>query len=91
MESSGAVPAETVASMVQCVASVARSPFFRYPNVRLNQINFPAELHACAASMTEDPTFLRSDYRRQLVRFVEGGCAQAWFSCKSLRRCRYSM
>jgi hypothetical protein len=66
------LPAETVARMVECVRAVARSPFFRYPSVRLNQINFAAELHACAVSMTGDPTLLRRDYRQQLVRFIRG-------------------
>ena len=40
--------------------------------MRLNQINFSAELHACAVSMTGDPALLRHDYRRQLVRFLRG-------------------
>jgi hypothetical protein len=66
------LPAATVARMVRCVQSVADSPFFRYPNVRLNQINFGAELHACAASMTGDGVLLRHDYRRQLTRFLNG-------------------
>ena len=34
----------TVRRMVTQVRSVATSPFFRYPNIRLNQINFSAEL-----------------------------------------------
>jgi hypothetical protein len=66
------LPATTVARIVQCVRSVAYSPFFRYPNIRLNQINFAAELHACTASMTDDPTLLRRDYRQQLARFLNG-------------------
>jgi len=61
-----------VARMVRAVRSIAESPFFLYPNVRLNQINFSAELHACAVSMTGDPGLLRHDYRRQLVRFLRG-------------------
>ena len=64
-------PPRLVAGWCACVRSVATSPFFRYPNIRLNQINFSAELQACAASMTEDPTLLRRDYRRQL----RGSCA----------------
>ena len=52
--------------------SVANSPFFRYPNIRLNQINFAAEIQACAVSMTDDPTLLRRDYRLQLTRFLRG-------------------
>ena len=65
-----------------CARSRA-SPFFRYPNVRLNQINFSAELHACAASMTGDPTLLRRDYRRQLGALPatarSGRCARGGF------------
>jgi hypothetical protein len=66
------LPDATVSRIVALVRSVAYSPFFRYPNIRLNQINFAAELHACTASMTGETTLLRSDYRRQLVRFVDG-------------------
>ena len=66
------LPEETVARMVSLVRSVAFSPFFRYPNIRLNQINFAAELHACAASMTGNSTLLRRDYRLQLTRFLRG-------------------
>jgi hypothetical protein len=66
------LPEAAVARLVERVRAVAYSPFFRYPNIRLNQINFAAELHACAASMTGDTTLLRRDYRRQLARFVNG-------------------
>ena len=66
------LPPALVARMVQRVRSVAYSPFFRHPNIRLNQINFAAELHACTASMTGDATLLRNDYRRQLGRFLNG-------------------
>jgi hypothetical protein len=62
----------TVNLMVRRVSSVAGAPFFRYPNIRLNQINFFAEIQACAVSMTDDPTLLRHDYRRQLTRFLRG-------------------
>ena len=66
------LPPATVSRMVRCVRSVANSPFFRYPNIRLNQINFAAEIQACAVSMTDDPTLLRRDYRLQLTRFLRG-------------------
>ena len=66
------LPEAAVARLVERVRAVAYSPFFRYPNLRLNQINFAAELHACAASMTGDSTLLRRDYRRQLTRFLNG-------------------
>ena len=66
------LPPATVRRMVARVRSVANSPFFRYPNIRLNQINFSAEIQACAVSMTDDPRLLRVDYRRQLSRFLRG-------------------
>jgi hypothetical protein len=66
------LPDATVALIVDRVRSVAFSPFFRYPNIRLNQINFAAEIHACATSMTGNSTLLRNDYRRQLGRFLNG-------------------
>src|SRR4051794_32448050 len=55
-----------------CVDAVARGPFFRFPSVRLNQINWNAELYACAATVTGSPELLRSDYRRHMRRFVAG-------------------
>src|SRR4051794_32344202 len=55
-----------------CVDAVARGPFFRFPKVRLNQINWNAELYACAAAMTSDPELLVNDYRRHLVRWAAG-------------------
>jgi hypothetical protein len=66
------LPQSTVDLIVSRVRSVASSPFFRYPNIRLNQINFAAEIHACATSMTGDARLLRDDYRRQLGRFLNG-------------------
>ena len=41
--------------LAHCVDVVARDRFFRYPAVRLNQINWPAELYANAALVTGDP------------------------------------
>ncbi len=58
--------------LTHCVNVVARDRFFRYPAVRLNQINWPAELYANAALLTGDPELLRRDYRRHLRRFVKG-------------------
>jgi hypothetical protein len=55
-----------------CVDAVARGPFFRYPSVRLNQINWNAELYACAAALTGNPELLRVDYRRHLARWCRG-------------------
>ena len=64
--------ADRVARIVDRVDRVARARFFRYPNVRLNQINWNAELYAYAALLTGDPELLREDYRRHVRRFVAG-------------------
>jgi hypothetical protein len=72
---------EVTDQIVRCVDSVARGPFFRYPSVRLNQINWNAELYACATEMTGNPELLRDDYRKHVHRFVEGArrpLARGW-------------
>ena len=66
------VPESQVHLMVSRVNACAHSPFFRYPGIRLNQLNWNAELYAYAATMTGNPSLLRSDYRRQIVRFCDG-------------------
>ena len=66
------LPEATVARIVTSVDSVARGPFFRYPYVRLNQINWNAELYAHAATLTGNPELLRADYRDHMRRFVAG-------------------
>jgi hypothetical protein len=54
------------------ISGVAYSPFFRFPSVRLNQINWPAELYAYEATVTGTPELLVTDYRKQVRRFVAG-------------------
>jgi hypothetical protein len=51
---------------------VAYTAFFRFPLVRLNQINWPAELYAYDYLVNGDPTLLREDYRKHVRRFVAG-------------------
>jgi len=63
---------ELEARIVAAVDAVARGPFFRYPYVRLNQINWNAELYAYAAQLTGNPELLLDDYRRHVRRFVAG-------------------
>jgi hypothetical protein len=67
-----ALPQTTIDLIEHRINAVAHSRFFRYPNIRLNQINFGAELFSCASSITGDATLLRGDYRRHLVRFLRG-------------------
>jgi hypothetical protein len=54
------------------IHAVSHVPFFRYPLVRLNQINWNAELYAYDWLVNGDPTLLRIDYRRHVHRFVAG-------------------
>jgi hypothetical protein len=49
---------------------VADGPFWRYPTLRLNQINWYAEVYAAAADATGDPIWLQRDLRGQLMAFV---------------------
>lgn len=59
----------TADRIVDYVNRCARGRFFRYPNVRLNQINWNCELYALAARLTGDGELLRGDYRRHVERF----------------------
>jgi len=63
---------ELEARIPAVVDAVARGPFFRFPSVRLNQINWNAELYAHAATLTGNPELLKHDYRRHVRRFVAG-------------------
>src|SRR4051794_28700965 len=54
------------------IHAVSHVPFFRYPLVRLNQINWNAELYAYHWLVNGAPALLRSDYRRHVLRFVRG-------------------
>jgi hypothetical protein len=62
----------TAQRMAALVQRCAHGSFFRYPNVRLNQINWNAEVFAHAATMTGDSSLLRRDYYLHMRRFVAG-------------------
>ncbi len=49
---------------------VADGPYWRYPTLRLNQINWYAEVYSAAAEATGDPIWLQRDLRGQLLQFV---------------------
>ncbi len=51
---------------------VANNEFFGYPKVRLNQINWPAELYAYDYLVNDDPALLRRDYREHMNAFTQG-------------------
>jgi hypothetical protein len=49
---------------------VADGPYWRYPTLRLNQINWYAEVYNAATEATGDPIWLQRDLRGQLLQFV---------------------
>jgi hypothetical protein len=67
-----ALPPETVALIADRLHRVAVSPFWRYPAIRLNQINWHAAIYSAAAETTGDLSLLHGDLRAQVVRFVRG-------------------
>jgi hypothetical protein len=66
------LPRETVDLIVERISRCARGSFFRFPNVRLNQINWHAEMYAQLATVSGDTELLVNDYRQQVERFVSG-------------------
>jgi hypothetical protein len=66
------LPQSTVDLIEDRITRCARGPFYRFPNVRLNQINWHSEMYAHLATVTGDTELLRDDYRRQMERFTDG-------------------
>jgi len=66
------LPQETVDLIADRIHRCARGPFFRYPSVRLNQINWNCDLYALNATVTGDTELLLNDYRAQVTRFCDG-------------------
>ncbi|MDA0180117.1 hypothetical protein OJ997_07410 [Solirubrobacter phytolaccae] len=64
--------AETAAKIVQCIQSTAEGVFFKYPNMRLNQMNWYMELYVWAAVTADDPTKWMPQFRDQLSRWCKG-------------------
>ena len=64
------LPEETVGLIADRISRCARGPFFRFPSVRLNQINWNCELYAHDATVTGDTELLVGDYRAQVERFA---------------------
>ena len=63
---------ETAAKIADRIHRVASSRFFRWPTIRLNQVNWYALMYAADATVTGRPGLLRRDLRAQLARFVRG-------------------
>ena len=64
-----AVSADVIAAAVHRCAT---SPFYAYPALRLNQINWPVEIFHWAALVTGDNRLLHHETRLQLGRFADG-------------------
>ncbi|MBA2645058.1 MAG: hypothetical protein H0U80_06385, partial [Solirubrobacterales bacterium] len=64
------LPQETTDAIVDRVTRTTNGPFWRFPAIRLNQINWYALMYAATAEMTGDPTLLREDFRQQVLRFT---------------------
>jgi hypothetical protein len=58
--------------IVDRISRCARGAFYRYPSVRLNQINWHSEMYAHLATVSGDTELLVNDYRQQMERFCEG-------------------
>ena len=63
---------ETAAKIADRIHRVASSRFFRWPSIRLNQVNWYALMYAADATVTGRAGLLRRDLRGQLARFVRG-------------------
>jgi hypothetical protein len=62
---------QTRQTLVEHVSTCARGPFFRYPGIRLNQLNWNCALYSLDAELTGATDLLREDYREQMMRFVD--------------------
>ncbi len=63
---------ETVAAIRTEISAVSHVDFFRYPKVRLNQINWNAELYAYDWLVNGNAELLRKDYREHVDAFTQG-------------------
>ena len=65
------LPDETRQAIRNCLRACAKSTFYSWPKIRLNQINWPIEIYAHAAAVLGDPELLRHDTRMQFGRFAD--------------------
>ncbi|MDA0172730.1 hypothetical protein OJ998_26745 [Solirubrobacter taibaiensis] len=66
------LPDSTVDAIRDAISRTARGPFWRYPTIRLNQINWYSLMYAADATVTGDPALLKRDFSAQLTRFIRG-------------------
>ena len=63
------LPSSTVEKIRNAIHRTARGKFWRYPTIRLNQVNWYALMYAADATVTGDNTLLKRDMHLQLKRF----------------------
>ena len=66
------LPDETARMIADRIHRVAHTHFWRWPTIRLNQVNWYALMYAADATVSGSSALLRRDMRAQLVRFVSG-------------------
>jgi hypothetical protein len=66
------LPQETITLIEDRISRCTLGAFYRFPNVRLNQINWHCEMYAHFATVTGVEDLFRLDYRQQVERFVAG-------------------
>jgi hypothetical protein len=63
------LPESTVKDIRDAISRTTRGKFWRYPTVRLNQVNWYSLMYAADATVTGDPALLKRDMSLQLRRF----------------------
>ena len=66
------LPPETARMIADRIHRVAHSRYWRWPTIRLNQVNWYSLVYAADATVTGSSELLRRDMRAQLARFVYG-------------------
>jgi hypothetical protein len=66
------LPDSTVEKIRSAIHRTAHGSFWRYPTIRLNQVNWYALMYAADATVTGDTSLLRHDLKLQLQRFFAG-------------------
>src|SRR3954451_15915914 len=66
------LPQSTSDAIARAIDTTTRGKFWRYPTIRLNQINWYALMYAADATVTGKTDLVRGDMRNQIMRFVRG-------------------
>ena len=67
---------QTASLIADRIQATANGVFFRYPNMRLNQVNWYLEVYVWAAVTADDPQKWMSQFRNQLTRWCTGAVQQ---------------